>query len=391
MTVPRRLIRFFYACVLTIALVGQAQAAAGWLHWVLAAAAAAVLALEVGGVTIFAYADARRQLKERAVTSRLLSAGIAGFAVFVNWQGHLNHGHATIKAGFFAGFSLLGYVVFVLDSEARRRDRMRIDGDMVAPPPSYELALWVSHPVQTRHARTLAKADPTLGAIGSYQLAGQQIDRAKRNAAIAAALAKVQAANVDPTMAEVAQLTADLDRIADGLCASFDYDGYTAHLAGQLTVDKLTNPTGKGKPKPTTAPPAAQPAPQPTADALEEPTVQVKPVPTRVRARATVTPQPADDPEPVSSPPSVGGMTIEEARLKYAGQIQAVKDAFIDWQVRTDVITVQDVVALKIPGAVKKVLASIVRDLVEMEATRQPFEAEHRLANRNIMYASVSA
>jgi hypothetical protein len=243
MTGPHRLLRAFYGIVLTIALVGQADAAKHWLHWHLIFAAGAVLALEVGGVAVSAYADARRRLGERAIIARLVSAGLATFAVTVNWQGHLDtKGNPTLQAYFFAGFSLVGYVVWLVDTSARRRDWLRISGDLAATPPSYEWGLWLRHPAITSRARELGKAHPGLGRTRSWSLARDEIRREKRNAQLAAEVRELITTSADKRMAAIASLTFDLDEVADRIADRADYDGLADALSARLTADRLAGP-----------------------------------------------------------------------------------------------------------------------------------------------------
>lgn len=240
MTGPRHLLRAFYGIVLSVALIGQTAAAKNWLHWPLLAAAAAVVALEVGGVAVSVYADARRRLGERALIARLVSAGLAAFAVTVNWQGHLGpKGSPTLQASFFAGFSLVGYVVWLVDTSARRRDSLRIAGDLAAVPPAYEVGLWLRHPMITSRARELGKSCPGLGRTLSWQMARDEIRQEQRNKHLAAALQELVAKSADKRMASIATLTYDLDQVAGLLADLADYEGLAGILAAQLTADRL--------------------------------------------------------------------------------------------------------------------------------------------------------
>jgi hypothetical protein len=230
----------FYAVVALIALAGQAGAAVHWLGWWLPSAVAAVAAVEFGGIALSAYADFRRRLGERALAARILSAAVAGGAVAVNWFGHPDR----MQAGFFAGMSALGYLVWLLHSGARRRDQLRAIHALPPVAPAYGLGLWLRHPGLTRRARALALADPTLGLYGSLDAAraAQRVER--RQAAIATALRRKLTAAVDPLTAEIATATFDLDEIAARLAAGADYDGLTALIATDLAPNRLTG----GKP-----------------------------------------------------------------------------------------------------------------------------------------------
>ncbi|MEU7876369.1 hypothetical protein AB0B76_57825, partial [Dactylosporangium sp. NPDC049140] len=112
--------QLFYFVVLLVALAGQVSGAVEALGIPLIWAIPAVGALELGGIVVLANADVRRRLGERAVASRILSAAIAAFAVAFNWMAHDN----KLLAGFFAGMSALGYLVWLMHTENQRRDRL---------------------------------------------------------------------------------------------------------------------------------------------------------------------------------------------------------------------------------------------------------------------------
>lgn len=229
--------RLFYPAVLLVALVGSGQAATGWLNWWPPFAYLAVACVEFGAVVLSTHADERRQLGERAVWARLLSAGVAAGAVAVNWFGHPDN---KMQAGFFAGMSALGYLVWLDDSAARRRDALRRAGMLPPTPPVYGLVRWLRHPWLTRRARQLALRDPALGLYGSLSAAAAAVRSERRQAAIATELRTMIAAAAGPTMATVAVNTFDMDEIARRLAAGADYDGLAARLAAQLTPAALT-------------------------------------------------------------------------------------------------------------------------------------------------------
>ncbi|MEU7868409.1 hypothetical protein AB0B76_16740, partial [Dactylosporangium sp. NPDC049140] len=112
--------QLFYFVVLLVALAGQVSGAVEALGIPMIWAIPAVGALELGGIVVLANADVRRRLGERAVASRILSAAIAAFAVAFNWMAHNN----KLLAGFFAGMSALGYLVWLMHTENQRRDRL---------------------------------------------------------------------------------------------------------------------------------------------------------------------------------------------------------------------------------------------------------------------------
>ena len=249
---PRKWLRIFYALVGVIALVGQTMAAVDWLGVDLGegpagrvlsylVAGVAVATLEVGGIAILSYADARRRLNEQAFLARVLSAGVAAFAVWVNWRGHLGPGGvATVDASFFAGMSALGYLVYLISTEARRRDRLRAERKLPPTPPVYETGMWLRHPWITRRARALAKANPEWGTYKSWAAADEAYRREGRNRELAAELRSLIAEQVDPRTAEIAVKTFDLDEIAARVRAAADYDGLAAILSDKLTAERIT-------------------------------------------------------------------------------------------------------------------------------------------------------
>lgn len=228
----------FYVVVLLVALAGQVSGAVETLGIPLAAAIPAVAALELGGIVVLANADVRRRLGERAVASRLLSIAIAAGAVTFNWLAHADR----LLGGFFAGMSALGYLVWLMHTENQRRDRLRMLGDLPPTTPAYEVfGHWLRHPLLTVRAKSLAKADPTLGLYASLDAARAAIRREHRQAAIARVLHRKIRGAVDPATADIAVAVYDLDAIAARLAAGADYDGLTALLSADLDPARLAS------------------------------------------------------------------------------------------------------------------------------------------------------
>jgi hypothetical protein len=236
--------RGFYLVVLLVALAGQVSGAVSALHIPLIWAIPAVGALELGGVVVLADADVRRRLGERAVGSRILSAAIAAAAVAFNWLAHPD----PLLGGFFAGMSLLGYLVWVTHAGNSRRDRLRALGQLPPTTPAYEIVgHWLRHPRLTHRAKALAKANPALGLYQSIAAARAEIRAQRRRAAICKVLHRKIRAAVDPATADIAVAVYDLDTIADRLAASADYDVLTALIAQDLAPARLAIPAAAAR------------------------------------------------------------------------------------------------------------------------------------------------
>jgi hypothetical protein len=280
----------FYLVVLAIALTGAGQAATGWLGWWPPCAFAAVAAVELGGVALSVHADERRQLGERALPARLLSAAVATGAVLTNFFGHITH---PGRAWFFAGMSALGYTVWIIQSGARRRDQLRATGKLQHTPPAYGMLCWLTHPVTTTRARHIALANPTLGTVDSLTAAHTEHQIQRQRAAIATVLHRKLRATVDPATADLATAVYDLDEIAERLRASADYPGLTALVAADLAPSNLAPkcPPSATDPGAVPNPPAGEPRTPSTADltagaSLDPPREPVA-APQKVSATAT--------------------------------------------------------------------------------------------------------
>ena len=239
----------FYLVVLTTALVGQVtglQEQYPDLHaWM---ALPPLAALELGGVVFMSNADIRRQLGESAIPSRLISAAFALGATAFNATAH----HDKLLAAFFAGMSLAGYAVYLINAGNKRRDRLRKLGQMEATTPAYGPLQWLRHPGLTRRARLLVQANaatrlaegaqpstPALGRLASLTAAREQVRKERRESALGRSVSRLIAAAAGKEMAAIAVDTYDWDEIAKRLAGRADYDGITAILAARLTADKL--------------------------------------------------------------------------------------------------------------------------------------------------------
>ncbi len=230
--------RIFYFVVLGIALVGSGQAAVHWLGWTPVSAFLAVAAVELGAVALSIHADRRRQLGERAIAARLLSAAVAAGGVAINYFGH-RADHFGL-AVFFAFMSALGYCVWLIDSGARRRDQLRLSGDLAPTAPAYGAVQWVSHPALTYRARQLALRDKDLGLYGSLAAAADAVRDKLADKALTEAIRLKMTKDRDPLTAAIAVGTYQPAVILRELRRRANYDpvvGFFAAAIEMPTVD----------------------------------------------------------------------------------------------------------------------------------------------------------
>lgn len=290
----------FYVVVLLVALGGQVSGAMERLGMPWYVALPAVGALELGGVVVLANADVRRRLGERAVLSRVLSAGIAAAAVAFNWLAHSNH----LEGGFYAGMSLLGYLVWLMNTENQRRDRLRARQQLPPTTPAYEpVGHWLRHPWLTRRARSLAKADPGLGLYDSLDAAHAQTRAERRQAALSKVLHRKIRRALDATTADIALAVYDLDEIARRLGEQADYEGLTALIAADLAPERVlaANLPAGGRRRWWRR--AGQPDPVALASAarlLADTAAELAPAPERHKAAPTAGAAPEPDTVPFS-------------------------------------------------------------------------------------------
>lgn len=238
-TGPMHLLGAFYAAMAGLALYGQSDGLMTWLGvdrvWALAVA----VAVELLAAVLFAFADWRRTHHgERAVAARLLSVVVALGVAAMNYYGH----HGVGDTAVYTGASLAGYSVWVLHTEARRRDALRAANRLPAQPPVYGLALWLRTPGLVARARQLAIADPTLGVHDSIVAAETEAATAVRRRATVAALRVLVAQDLDPVTARVTLASCDLDQVAAGIADGIDYDRLTERIVANIAPVWLGKP-----------------------------------------------------------------------------------------------------------------------------------------------------
>lgn len=227
-----RLANGFYVVVLLSALGGQASGAMEAIHGLRLWMAVPVVAVfEFGGVVLFRFTEVRRRLGEAAVAPMLAAFGVASFSTAFNWFAHSN----KIAAAAFSFLSAFGFVLWVLMTEARRRDRLRATGQQSDLPPKYEFwTHWVRHPFVTLRARSIAKSKPGLSMVKSLILADQAMRRDRRVRALTRVLRRqVRKAN-DRMRADLSIHRYDLEQVADELERTADVAGFTELIAVDL-------------------------------------------------------------------------------------------------------------------------------------------------------------
>jgi hypothetical protein len=185
---------------------------------------------------------------------------------------------------------------------------------------------WLAHPLLTRRARALAKADPSLGLYDSLDAARAAVRRERRQAAIASVLhRKIKAVVKDKDTADIAVHVYDLDEIAARLAAGADYAGLTALIAADLEPARLA---------PTVPAPAVQPIELAPGEALEIAALGTPVAPAESSAFPAALPQVQRAPvmailpanRPVSSPPADsrrGAPTVAETVRVVAAEFRA--------------------------------------------------------------------
>jgi hypothetical protein len=178
------------------------------------------------------------------------------------------HQKVPAQAVFFAVMSALGYITFLIDAEADRRDALRDKGLLAEVPPAYGLVQWLREPGITRRARVLAqeraalrleaqrrwdngenvKVPARLDALASLAAARRERDDRQRRDAIATVLRRKIRKQVDRDTADIAVAVYDLDEIAARLTARADYGVLTDLVGADLAPARLagTNANAAG-------------------------------------------------------------------------------------------------------------------------------------------------
>lgn len=249
---PRKLLTAFYAVNASIALYGQTQGIVRWLG--IREVTAPVLqvslspqlialvpaaAVELLAAVLFAFADWRRTARqESALAARTLGILVSVAVAGLNYAGHSAPDEVGQRA-LFVGASLAAFSVWVLQSNARRRDKQYEAGKRRVAPPEYGIVQWLTHPKETWRARQLAMAGQAESLTDSLELATQQLrEEEKRQELVDAIKARI-AKDMPAYDAKVALGSLNVDSIADKLASQADNDGVVNRLAAELAVERL--------------------------------------------------------------------------------------------------------------------------------------------------------
>lgn len=250
---PDKLLGVFYAVMAATALVGQVSGMQQWVvghtawampvtHWSIPSeviALAPATGFELMGAVLLAFADWRRGLGESALAVRVLSVLVAAGVAAINYAGHDHAGQRVV----FVGASTVAYLVYLLRSEARRRDKARDNDKTRHTAPQYGLVQWLRNPQVTGRARALAQADAGLSRSLSLQQAQQQLAAERKHRAIAKALRARLRSDVDKKTAAIALATYDLEGIGARIAAEVNESAMADLLSADLTPERLTDPT----------------------------------------------------------------------------------------------------------------------------------------------------
>jgi len=243
----------YYVATAITAYIGQVTAAQEWLgvHWLIGAIPIGVI--ELGGIALLARANDRRLKAEKATGYRTLSAVVVAFAVALNWIGH---DPGSLRAIFFAGMSALGYIVWLLHSGDRRRDKLGEKRLVAHKTPSYGIDQWVREPRVTLTARILAK-EKQLDYGDSLREAREHLRRTALERAVRPIVYKLHEGN--PEAQRLALVGCDLHALGQKTQPLIATDQYAEHIAHilKLPQGEATRKTTGGEP-PT--PPQITPA-----------------------------------------------------------------------------------------------------------------------------------
>lgn len=210
-------LRLVYVMAAIVAGVGQSTGLMAQLGLPLLIALLFVVTTEGCAIAFASMAAYRRKLGENAYVSYAIATALSGLAIVVNWWGH--HAINGFLAYFYAAFSLVGYMTFVLETAFARRDALWLQNKLDDPPPLYGLWLMVSQPRLVARAKLHAIEDPGLGRTGSLEAARVSLAADARRAAMKRLVDTDLRRVYGPEGAELLASVIDPDQLADEISA----------------------------------------------------------------------------------------------------------------------------------------------------------------------------
>lgn len=230
----------FYGAAAVTSLVGQVWAGADHIPGDLPFAAKAiiisvpVLVIELFGVAMAARADMRMRAGHSGVRYQVLSATAATFAVVFNFAGHYEQGLPSWWSWLFGGLSAGAYVVWLFHAADRRNDAAEARQHRAAAAPDYGLWRRITQRDRVRLATELAQ-EHGLGLFDSLRAADEQIRTDNRRRLIGRVLRDIiRAEHDDRRMADLAEVSVDIDKLAVDIESRVDYAALSDRIAAKM-------------------------------------------------------------------------------------------------------------------------------------------------------------
>lgn len=228
----------FYLSVVLVAAAGQISAATYWSGWHLLGVVPLVAVLEFGGVVMAARADERRRMGERAYAALAISTAVAAMAAAINYVGHLAVGQG-IAAWVFAGLTVLGYLIWLVDTGYRRRDAMREAGKMRAGRPAYGWR-WVKPRITLLALEIWRKDQDRLRRERLAPESGISVDESWALARVARVTKReIRHGGYSGGYDELSLILYDAAKVAEYARAMVDHEALARRIAERVSVDAI--------------------------------------------------------------------------------------------------------------------------------------------------------
>ena len=195
-----------------------------------------------------ALADLRRRKGEQAYAYRAMSLFAAIVALVFNVVGHWRPEERFLAFG-FGGLSAFAYVLWLIHSSARRRDALRVAGQMADDRTGVRRRA-VDARAAGHLAGPVAGDRARYGMYESLRAARDQVRNAARRNAIAGTVAEyIRSEHQDERLAKIAETTYDADRLAGMLEERINYEVVTNKLTGR-SRRRRSGAAGRGPQRP---------------------------------------------------------------------------------------------------------------------------------------------